>query len=69
MLKVDRGNYSSYNPYYDHRYYRLRYDSPQSIGEVTCNHVLLVVWSPVVLHRFLVNLYDAKLRTLQGIFI
>ena len=57
MLKVDRCNYSSYNPYYD---------SPQSIGEVTCNHVPLVVWSPVVLHKFLVNLYDAKLCTLQG---
>ena len=57
MLKVDRGNYSSYNPYYD---------SPQSIGEVTYNHVPLVVWSPVVLHKFLINLYDATLHTLQG---
>lgn len=28
MSKVDRGNYSSYNPYYD---------SPQSIGKLTSN--------------------------------
>ena len=37
MLKVDRGNYSSYNPYYD---------SPQTIGETTyimCHCVNLLV--------------------------
>ena len=31
MLKVDRGNYSSYNPYYD---------SPQSIGEVIVSRAI-----------------------------
>ena len=33
MLKVDRGNYSSYNPYYD---------SPQTIGEVTASSCAIV---------------------------